>query len=188
MSIKGARAKTLEDFLGLKYQITFEEDPDGGYVAEIPDLPGCYTQGEDLEEAMENIQEAKALWMETALEKGIPIPSPSHEKEFSGKILFRVPSTLHMRLIRNAKREGVSLNQYLLMLVAENHTLQTVATYLETVAEAAGPQLMPEGQWASRLHWHGRGVGWAARMGAHQPASLIWDEAKRGEGYGNKIQ
>ena len=53
-------------------------DIDGGYVAEIKDLPGCLTQGNTLEETMNNINEARELWIETAYESGDNIPLPSY--------------------------------------------------------------------------------------------------------------
>jgi predicted RNase H-like HicB family nuclease len=51
--------------LSLQYPVTVYPDTDGGYVAEIQDLPGCLTQGETLEETMTNINEARELWLET---------------------------------------------------------------------------------------------------------------------------
>ncbi len=52
-------------------------DPDGGYVAEIKDLPGCLAQGETIEETLKNLNEARELWLETVLELGRFIPLPS---------------------------------------------------------------------------------------------------------------
>jgi antitoxin HicB len=68
--------QTLEYYLNLKYPITLYPDVEGGYVAEIKDLPGCLTQGETLEETMNNINEARELWLETAYESGDEIPLP----------------------------------------------------------------------------------------------------------------
>lgn len=67
----------LQDYLELMYPITLYPDSEGGYVAEIKDLPGCLTQGETLEEVMTNIKEAKELWLETAMEAGDEIPLPN---------------------------------------------------------------------------------------------------------------
>jgi antitoxin HicB len=67
---------TLEYYLNLKYPITLYPDAEGGYVAEIKDLPGCLTQGETLEETMNNINEARELWLETAYESNDEIPMP----------------------------------------------------------------------------------------------------------------
>jgi predicted RNase H-like HicB family nuclease len=43
----------------------------------VPDLPGCFSAGDTLDEAMTNVEEAAALWIDAALDAGQPIPSPS---------------------------------------------------------------------------------------------------------------
>ena len=45
-------------------EFVFEPDPDGGYHAYAPELPGLHTQGEDLDEAIANAEEALALYVE----------------------------------------------------------------------------------------------------------------------------
>ena len=54
----------------MKYVIVIEpdsqENPDFGVI--IPDLPGCYSQGDDLDEAIKNAHEAACLWIDTALD------------------------------------------------------------------------------------------------------------------------
>lgn len=75
--------KSLDYYLSLKYAISFYPESEG-YTAIIKDLPGCMSVGETLSEAMENIQEARALWVETAYECGDEIPLPSTEVEYSG--------------------------------------------------------------------------------------------------------
>lgn len=70
------KARTLDYYLTLKYPITIYPDPDGGYVAEIKDLPGCLTPGETIEETIHNIDEARELWLETVYELGRSIPLP----------------------------------------------------------------------------------------------------------------
>jgi antitoxin HicB len=59
-----------------KYEFTavIERDEDGRYLAICPALPGCYTEGETLEEARANIQEAIGLNVEYRLAQGKPIP------------------------------------------------------------------------------------------------------------------
>jgi antitoxin HicB len=106
--------KPLEYYLSLKYPVDIEEAPEGGYFIQIKDLPGCYSQGETIEEALENIEEARKLWMESMYEDGNVIPLPgSAEKQFSGKFNVRVPKSLHRKLSEMAENEGVSLNHYL---------------------------------------------------------------------------
>ncbi len=105
--------KPLEYYFGLKYPVTIIPDETGGYVAEIEDLPGCFTQGETLEETYENIEEARHLWIEVAYEDGQDIPLPHDLENYSGKFNVRFPKNLHRKLNRIASREGVSINQYL---------------------------------------------------------------------------
>jgi predicted RNase H-like HicB family nuclease len=110
--------KTLDFYLGFNYPVTVHADPDGGFVAEIEDLPGCMTQAETLEELFAAIQDARCAWIEAAYETGQDIPLPRELEEYKGKILVRVPRSLHRDLARAARREGVSLNQYITSLLA----------------------------------------------------------------------
>lgn len=50
----------------LQYDAIFEKEGDGGYSVWMPDLPGCTSQGDSLEKAMENIKEAAKLYLEDA--------------------------------------------------------------------------------------------------------------------------
>ena len=68
--------KPIEFFLKADYPITIYPCPEGGFVAELEDLPGCLTQGETLEEVFLRINDAKRAWIESAYEDGIPIPLP----------------------------------------------------------------------------------------------------------------
>jgi antitoxin HicB len=105
--------KPLKYYSSLKYPVTLHPAPEGGYAVEIEDLPGCYSQGETVEQACEMIEEAKQLWLESMYEDGNEIPLPSQENEYSGKFNVRFPKSLHKKLDNLAVREGVSLNQYL---------------------------------------------------------------------------
>ena len=74
---KKLERQPLEYYLALKYPISIYPE-DEGYTILIPDLPGCITQGETLEEAIESINEARELWIETvytSAKKEIPLPS-----------------------------------------------------------------------------------------------------------------
>jgi predicted RNase H-like HicB family nuclease len=53
-----------------KYAVVIHEDPEGGFWGEVPALPGCYSQGETVEEFMENIREAIAGVLEVMNEQG----------------------------------------------------------------------------------------------------------------------
>ena len=120
--------KSLEYYLSLKYPITiYPDEEDGGYTAEIKELPGCLTQGETLMEVEENIQDARKLWIEVAYENGDNIPLPTTENSYSGKTLLRMPTSLHYKLAENANIEGVSLNQYILFLLTERNISQQLS-------------------------------------------------------------
>ena len=110
--------KDLKFYLNLRYPITIHPDPDGGYVAEIEELPGCMTQAETLDEAFKAMEDARQLWIKTAYEEGQDIPLPRDMEEYSGKFIVRIPRSLHRNLVRAARREGVSLNQYVANLLA----------------------------------------------------------------------
>jgi antitoxin HicB len=69
--------KSLEYYLSLPYTIELTPDEDGYWFAEIPLLRGCMTQGATREQALTNLDEAKALWLETALSEGLEIPEPT---------------------------------------------------------------------------------------------------------------
>ena len=72
-----------------------------------------------MEETVDNIAEARELWIETVYESGGEIPLPSTEIDYSGKVLLRMPKSLHRRLAEAAEREGVSLNQYIVSVLSE---------------------------------------------------------------------
>jgi len=59
------------------FKVLLEPDETGGYVAVCPSLPGCYSQGETVEEAMENIEEAILLCLEDMQAHGEPLPEVS---------------------------------------------------------------------------------------------------------------
>ncbi len=64
----------------MKYRVLIEQDEDGIFVAEAPALPGCITEGSTRQEALANIQEAIALYLESLQAHDDPIP-PSIEEE-----------------------------------------------------------------------------------------------------------
>ncbi len=57
------------------YTVILEQEPDGGYVVTVPALPGCVSQGDTKDEAIENIREAIELYLEDCRETGDPIPT-----------------------------------------------------------------------------------------------------------------
>jgi predicted RNase H-like HicB family nuclease len=63
-----------------EFDVIFEPQEEGGFTAYVPDLPGCISEGETLEEATAMIQEAMALYLEARQERGWPLPKIEHRK------------------------------------------------------------------------------------------------------------
>ena len=114
----------LNYYMSLPYKIELIPDVDeGGFGVSIPDLPGCISIGATIDDAINNINDAKRAWIEAALEDGITIPEPQPDKdltEYSGQFKLRIPKSLHKSLVRHAKAEGISMNQYCLYLLTKN--------------------------------------------------------------------
>ena len=116
--------KTLNEYLALSYRMEIVKDRDeGGFVASYPDLPGCITCGETEEEALKNALDAKKAWLEAALEENIEIPEPDSLEAYSGQFKLRLPRSLHRALAEHSQREGISMNQNCVYLLAKNDAL-----------------------------------------------------------------
>ncbi|MEE0457996.1 MAG: toxin-antitoxin system HicB family antitoxin [Anaerovibrio sp.] len=115
--------KDLKYYLSLPYKLEILPDHDeGGFAARYPELPGCITCADSLTQLIDNAEDAKKAWLKAALEDGITIAEPATETNYSGQFKLRIPKTLHMSLAEEAKKEGISMNQYCLYLLSKNHT------------------------------------------------------------------
>ncbi|MEO8964246.1 MAG: type II toxin-antitoxin system HicB family antitoxin [Gammaproteobacteria bacterium] len=92
----------------------------GGYLIEFPDLPGCMSDGETMDEAIENGKNAIHAWIESAKEMKRAIPKPGELENQSGKWVQRVPKSIHLRLVNRAREEGVSLNTLVITMLSES--------------------------------------------------------------------
>ena len=104
--------KAVENYLRSPYTIQLRQYEDGAFFAEVAELPGCMTEADTAEEALETIRDAMAGWIEVALSEGLPIPEPAAQAEYSGRFLVRAPKSLHRDLALRARAEGASLNQF----------------------------------------------------------------------------
>jgi predicted RNase H-like HicB family nuclease len=64
----------------MQYLVVFEKAADGSIWARVPDLDGCYSCGNTIDEAKEHVKDAITLYIEDLKEEGKPIPQPSHLK------------------------------------------------------------------------------------------------------------
>ena len=63
------------------FTVTLDRDEDGYWVVECPAIPGCVSQGQTREQAMENIKEAIALCLEVRAERGMPLTFETSDVE-----------------------------------------------------------------------------------------------------------
>ncbi len=92
------------------------EEDGGGFAIEYPDLPGCISDGETPEQALEHGRDAVKAYLLDCEKQGEPLPKPSAA---SGQWRQRVPRSLHARLVVKAREEGVSLNTLVTAMIAE---------------------------------------------------------------------
>src|SRR3990170_954299 len=93
----------IEELLKLPYARVLTPDETGGYVAEVLELPGCVSEGDTAEQAVENLEDAMRGYLEVALEDGRHIPEPLESGEYNGRILVRVPKWVHRQCVRLAE-------------------------------------------------------------------------------------
>jgi len=108
----------IRDILKKPYARLLTPAEDGSYTAEILEFSGCYAEGDTAEEAIANLEEAAASWIEAALEQGQEIPSPIAAHGHSGKISLRLAKSIHKQAARFAERDGISLNQFFTTAIA----------------------------------------------------------------------
>lgn len=91
----------------------------GGYLISFPDFAECISDGETVEEAMENGQDALKATIAALKAKKLAVPMPNSGGVASGKFVARVPKTVHAQLATRARAEGVSLNALVLTFIAQ---------------------------------------------------------------------
>lgn len=123
--------RTVEEYMTLPYTIEITPDEDS-YFVKIKELEGCMTVGESKSDALAMIEDAMREWLAVAIEDGIEIPLPEtmQADRYAGKFPLRLPKTLHRKLAENAEKDGVSLNQYMVMLLSERNALADIKRML----------------------------------------------------------
>lgn len=112
--------KDLNYYMSLHYrtEVIPGEDTDG-FVLHCPELPGCITCADTVEEGFKLLEDAKQCWFTACLEDGVPIPEPARLEDFSGQFKLRLPKSLHRALSLRSTEEGVSMNQLCLYLLSK---------------------------------------------------------------------
>lgn len=115
------RVKTVDDYLELPYQLTLVRDDErgrAGWVAKVEEIPGCTTRARTPQEAVTKVTRLLTSWIAEAIEEGREVPEPKSPEGHSGRLLVRMPQTLHGELTRSVEREQVSLNQFITDILA----------------------------------------------------------------------
>jgi|SRR5215218_9031466 len=114
--------REVERFLDLPYHIVLMRDEQGGHEAawkaRVEELPGCEAHEETPEKAVRAIEKAMERWIAAALEKGADVPEPRRPSSHSGRLLLRIPETLHADLAHRAESEDTSLNGFITGVLA----------------------------------------------------------------------
>jgi predicted RNase H-like HicB family nuclease len=120
----GEMAATPSERIGLylrqPYARIVVPEEDGTFRGEILEFPGCIATGDTPAEALSSLDEVARAWLDGALGHNQPIPEPVENTNFSGRLVLRLPKSLHKKAARIAQRDGVSLNQYIVMSLAEH--------------------------------------------------------------------
>ncbi|QPD04931.1 MAG: hypothetical protein Nkreftii_002705 [Candidatus Nitrospira kreftii] len=129
---------TPAEMMQRPYERVLIPEAEGGYSAYISEFEGCLAEGETPEEALQNLEVTAIAWIEAEIESGRDIPDAWNDQEYSGKLLLRLPKSLHRQLARQAEKEGVSLNQYVVYRLTQQKADAKVAT---TVPESINQSL-----------------------------------------------
>lgn len=115
--------KTANEYLKEPFsRVLIPDQETGTYTAKILEFPGCIAQGNTPAEAYRRLEEAAKGWIDACLSSGKEIPTPQEDETFSGRILLRLPKSLHREAARLARKEGVSLNQLLVSMISSRAT------------------------------------------------------------------
>lgn len=111
------RARTNQNLDHYQFTVRpLSKDEGGGYLVEYPDIPGCMSDGETIEEAIANGREALRDCLDVFKESGGKPPKPSVE---AAQWRQRLPRTLYSKLTKQAETEGVSINSLVTAIIAE---------------------------------------------------------------------
>jgi predicted HicB family RNase H-like nuclease len=117
------KTEDLNKYLKLNYPIEvkkLEDDEGGGYLVSIPYLgrDAFVGNGNTLDEALDSLEDTKRMLFEDYLRRGLEIPLPPSDNQYSGKFVVRLPAFMHRELVEQAQANDISLNTYCVSLLA----------------------------------------------------------------------
>ncbi|MCQ4087891.1 toxin-antitoxin system HicB family antitoxin [Saccharibacillus sp. JS10] len=111
--------KNIDYYMNLPYTVLIQKVENEGkpyFFAKIEELPGCHTDAQTQIEALQELEMVKKDYLEIKIEVGAEIPEPSDLP--SGKLLLRLPKSLHKQILKDAQKESTSVNQLILYRLA----------------------------------------------------------------------
>jgi predicted HicB family RNase H-like nuclease len=118
---------SVEEYMNKPYAMEIVRDEDY-WAATFPELPGLLAVADTMGELEQKIHDAKWSYFATALEDGLPIAEPGIGGEpVSGRVLLRLPKSLHRQAVRTAARDATSLNTFLVSAIAKELGRREVA-------------------------------------------------------------
>ena len=149
--------RQIEDILSAPYsRVVIPDAETGTFAARVLEFPGCIAQGTSLEEAYKNLEATARDWLVAALDLGQEIPEPAENQEYRGRILVRLPRSLHRQAVEAAERDVTSLNQFIVAALSEKVGASTAVAQLADKVDDYLDRL-----WGSSLvisAWHGTSV------------------------------
>jgi antitoxin HicB len=134
---------TVRYYVGLPYHValardgTDEEQP---WCARVEELAGCMASGASAVDAVAAVPGAIAAWVTEALAQAREVPEPRSARSYSGRLLLRMPLSLHAELAQAAERDQVSLNAYITAQLAVAVRPQRTVRAQDRPASAARAQ------------------------------------------------
>lgn len=159
---------TPAEILKRPYHRVVVPDESGLFGAEIAEFPGCLAVGDTAADALANLEEVAEGWLLGVIERKQPIPAPSEEPEYSGKLVLRLSKSLHESAANAAERDGVSLNSFIVTALARyvgaNEAVRPIVTTSNTynyfhVATSPGQPLLFGGVGNLLLYEAGKNSG-----------------------------
>jgi antitoxin HicB len=132
------------DYLERPYHIAIARDDDHGWIARVEELRGCEARGATYEEAARGIRVAMEEWIADALANRREVPQPRAPASHSGKLMLRMPQSLHAELARAAERDEVSLNQFI------TSSLASTVGWGGSLPDSDEDDRAPAGTWVRR--------------------------------------
>lgn len=124
---KREAATELASYLSAPFvRMLIPDMEEGGYVAEVLELPGCISEGDTPEEAYRNLDDAMSAYIASLLEHNRPIPEPVGDKEYSGHFPLRMSTELHRTVALRAMQDGISLNHWIVNAITAWVTGQSI--------------------------------------------------------------